>query len=217
VTFVHQHRAIALIANAHAPATGATQDHSLQKRWSLSNRSSVLFCPPGAIVIQLPLVAQKLFPSDVAGMGIQQNNGPVFLFDSTCSPFDPWLFSGQRSASERGPPIDVGPSIQRTMQDVQDPFMTKATPDQFIGSFAAPPARWEAQVLLGKGTHDGEGRGRLLKEREDQANRFLHSLIWVQHNPPNGIGSPAPMGKRKRKLPCSALLCFPPCKRLLSQ
>src|SRR5439155_9461303 len=44
VTFVHQQRAIALIANAHAPATGATQDNPLQKRWSLSNRSSVLFC-----------------------------------------------------------------------------------------------------------------------------------------------------------------------------
>src|SRR6266516_5977182 len=60
VTFVHQQRVIALIANAHTSATGATQDDPLQERWSLSHGSSVLFCAPGAIVIQLSLVAQKL-------------------------------------------------------------------------------------------------------------------------------------------------------------
>src|SRR5712692_5218299 len=105
VTFVHQQGAVALIANAHASATGATQDDPLQERWTLAHGSSVLFCTPGAIVIQLPLIAQKLFPGDVAWMGIQEHDGPVFLFDSTRSSFDPRLFSGQCSASGLGPPV----------------------------------------------------------------------------------------------------------------
>src|SRR6266571_6196365 len=52
MTFIHQHRAIALIANAHASATGAAQDDPLQERRSLAYRSSVLFCSPGPVVIE---------------------------------------------------------------------------------------------------------------------------------------------------------------------
>src|SRR6266704_348847 len=187
VAFIHQHRAIALIANAHASATGATQDDPLQERRPLPHGSSVLFCPPGPVVIQLPLVVQKLFPGNVARMGIQQDNRPVFLREATRSPFDPWLFSRQESASELGPSIDIGPSIQGAVQDVQHPLMAEATPDQFIGSLAAPPPRRETQVLPGEGTDHGEGRGRLLKQRKDQTNSFLHGLIRVQHNPAHWI------------------------------
>src|SRR6266566_7506754 len=183
VTFVHQQGPITLIPNTHAPATGATQDNPLQERRSLSNRSSVLFCPPGPVVIELPLVPQKLVPGDVACMGIQQDDGPVFLFDPTRSSFDSWLFSGQRSASELGTPIDVGPRVQGAVQDVQHTLMGETTPDQFICSLASPPARWEAQVLLSKGTDDGESRGRLLKQREDQTNGFGNGLIRVKHHP----------------------------------
>src|SRR6266851_539187 len=187
VTFIHQQGTIALIANTHTSATGATQDDPLQERWSLSNRSPVLLCTPGAIVIQLPLIAQKLVPGDVAWMGIQEHDRPVFLFDSTRSPFDPWFFSWQSSASGLGPPVDVGSRIQRAVQDVQHPLMGQTTPDQFICPLASPPPRWEAQVKLRKGTDDGQGRGRLLKEREDQANGFGNGFIWVKHNPADGI------------------------------
>src|SRR6266851_5832623 len=207
VTFVHQHRAIALIANAHASATGATQDDPLQERWSFSNRSSVLFCPPGAIVIQLPLVAQKLIPGDVAWMGIQQDDGPVFLFDPTRSPFDPWLFSGQGPTSELSPPIDVGSRIQGAVQDVQHTLMREATPDQLIGSLASPPPCWEAQMLLGKGADDGEGRGRLLKQREDQTNGFGNGLIWVKHNPAHRIVDQA-NGQAKTQTPLFGFALF---------
>src|SRR5437588_701508 len=143
VAFIHQHRAIALIANAHASATGAAQDDPLQERRSLPHGSSVLFCSPGPVVIELPLVVQKLVPGDVAGMGIQQDDGPVLLLDPTRSPFDPWLFSRQESASELGPPIDAGSRIQAAVQDVQPPPMPPTTPDQFIVSTAAPPPRPE--------------------------------------------------------------------------
>ncbi len=92
VTFVHQQGAIALIPNAHAPATGATQDDPLQERRSLSNRSSVLFGPPGPIVIELTLIAQEMFPRKVAWMGIQEHDGPLFLWETVGSPFDPGFF-----------------------------------------------------------------------------------------------------------------------------
>src|SRR6266699_1930235 len=187
MTFIHQHRAIALIANAHASATGAAQDDPLQERRSLAYRSSVLFCSPGPVVIELPLVVQKLLPGDVAGMGIQQDNGPIFLRETTRSHFDPWLFSEQEAASEIGPPIDIGPGIQGTVQDVQHSLMAETTPDQFIGPLASPPPRRKTQVLPGEGTHYGESRGRLLKKRKDQTNSFLHGLIWIQHNPAHRI------------------------------
>jgi hypothetical protein len=101
VTFVHQQGAIALIANAHASSTRATQDNALQERRPFSNRSSVLFCPPSAVIVELTLIAQKLFPGDVRWMRIPQHNRPVFLFDPVGSPFDAWLFSRKRVSSER--------------------------------------------------------------------------------------------------------------------
>jgi hypothetical protein len=61
VTFVHQQGAIALIANAHASATRATQDNALQERRPFSNGSSVLFCSPGPVIVELTLIVQKLF------------------------------------------------------------------------------------------------------------------------------------------------------------
>src|SRR6266700_1652972 len=187
VAFIHQHRAIALIANAHASATGATQDDPLQERRPLPHGSSVLFCTPGPVVIQLPLVVQKLFPGNVAWMGIQQDNRPVFLREATRSPFDPWLFSRQEAASELGPSIDICPRIQGAVQDFQHSLMAETTPDQFIGPLASPPPRRKTQVLPGEGTHYGESRGRLLKKRKDQTNSFLHGLIWIQHNPAHRI------------------------------
>src|SRR5258708_24564774 len=65
--------------------------------------------------------------------------------------------------------------------------MGETTPDQLICPFASPPTCWEAQVRLRKGTDDSESRGSLLKQREDQTNRFLHGLIRVKHNPANWI------------------------------
>src|SRR5258708_2408573 len=132
VTFVHQQGTIALIPNTHAPTTGATQDNPLQERRSFSNCSSVLFCPPGAVVIELPLIPQKLVPGDVARMGIQQDDGPVFLWETTRSPFDPWLFAGQCSASELGTPIDVGPRVRAAVQDVHNTLMAETTPEPFF-------------------------------------------------------------------------------------
>jgi len=183
VTFVHQQRAIALVANAHTSATGATQDNALQKRRPLSNRSSVLLSTPGAVVIELPLIVLKVFPGDVRWMRIPQHNWPVFLFDLTSSSFDAGLFARKGMSSGFGPPVDIGPRVQRAVQDVQHSLMRETTPDEFICPFASPPTRRETQVLLGKGTDNGEGRERLLKKREDQTNGFLHGLIWIKHNP----------------------------------
>jgi hypothetical protein len=217
VTFVHQQGAIALIANAHASATRAAQDDALQERRPLSNRSSVLLSTPGAVIVELPLVVQKVFPRAVARVSIQQHNGPVFLRETARSPFDAGFFARKRVSSELGTPIDVGPRVQGAVQDVQHPLMRETTPEQFICPLASPPTRREAQVRLRKGTDDGEGRVPLLKQREDQANGFGNGRIRVEHHPAHWIGSPAPMGKRKRKLPCSAFVIFPPCKRWRSQ
>ena len=205
VTFVHQQGAIALIPNAHASATRATQDDPLQERWSLSNRASVLLSTPGAIVIELPLIAQEVFPGDVARMRIQEHDRPVLLFDSAGSPFDAGFFARQVVPSELGTPVDIGPRVQGAVQDVQHTLMGETAPDQFICPLASPPARREAQVLLGKGADHSKCRVTLLKERKDQANGFLHSLIWVKHNPANRIIDQA-NGQTKPQV-ALALLC----------
>src|SRR3989440_1937194 len=201
VTFVHQQGAIALIPNAHASATRATQDDPLQERRSLSNRSSMLLSAPGAIVIELPLIAQEVFPGDVARMRIQEHDRPVLLFDTAGLALYPGVFPSQHLASGLGTPIDVGPRVQGAVQDVQHTLMCETTPDQFICSLASPPPRREAQVLLGKGTDHGKCRVKLLKERKNQANGFLHGLIWVKHNPANGIvGQPDRQAKTQAPL-----------------
>jgi hypothetical protein len=101
VTFVHQQGAIALIPNTHAPAARATQDDPLQERRPLSNRASMLLSTPGAIVLELALIAQEVFPGDVARMRIQQYDRPVLLRETAGSPFDAGFFARQCLASER--------------------------------------------------------------------------------------------------------------------
>ena len=187
VTFVHQQGAVARISNGHPSATGSTQDDSLQKRWPLTDRATVLFGTPGAVIVELALIVQKLFPGNVASMRIQQHNRPVFLFDPACSPFDTWFFPRKCTSPELGAPVDVGSSIQRAMQDVQDPLMGETAPDQFIGLLASPPARGKTQVMLGKVTDHGKGRAELLKEREHQTNRFPNGFIRVEHDLTHGI------------------------------
>jgi hypothetical protein len=83
--------------------------------------------------------------------------------------------------------VDIGPRVQRAVQDVQHTLMGETAPNQFICPLASPPARRETQLLLGKGADHGKCRVVLLKERKDQANGFLHGLIWVKHNPANRI------------------------------
>src|SRR5260370_18819599 len=87
----------------------------------LPHGSSALFCTPGPVVIQLPLVVQKLFPSNGDRMGIQQDNRPVFLREATRSPFDPWFFSSHHAAEELAPSIRKGPSRQGTVPPCQHP------------------------------------------------------------------------------------------------
>jgi hypothetical protein len=200
VTFVQKPRAIALIPNAHASAARATQDDPLQERRPLSNRASMLLSTPGAIVIKLPLIAQEVFPGDVARMRIQEHERPVLLWETAGSPFDAGFFARQGVPSELGTSVDVGPRIQGAVQDVQHTLMRETTPDQFICPLASPPTRREAQVLLGKGADHGKCRVNLLKERKDQANGFLHGLIWVKHNPANRIVDQA-NGQTKPQLP----------------
>src|SRR5258708_6108384 len=187
VTFVQQQRAIALIAYAHPSATGATQDNPLQQRWPLANGSTMVFSPPGAVIVELPLVAQQLVPRNVTRMLIQQHNRPFLLWETTRSPFDTGFFSRQGAAAELGAPVDVGACIQRAMQDIQDPSVCEPSPDQFICLLASPPACRETQVLFGKVHHDCKRRAKLLKERKDQAHRFLHGLIRVEHDPAGWI------------------------------
>ena len=121
VTFVHQQRAIALVADTHPSATGATQNNPLQERWPLSNGPTMVFRTPGPVIIELSLVAQELVPGHVARMLIQQDNRPLLLFDPARSPLDTGFFSRQSAAAKLRAPVDVGTCIQRTMQDIQDP------------------------------------------------------------------------------------------------
>src|SRR6266487_1377350 len=200
MTFIHQQRAIALIPNAHASATGATQDDSLQERRALTNDSSMLFGTPGAVVIELALVAQKVVPGDVARMRIEEHNGPLFLFDPARSPFDARLFSRKGLSPELGAPVDVGSRVQRTMQDIQDPFMRETTPNQFVSPLASPPTRRETQLLLGKVTDHGQCRVKLFKQRKNQTNSFLNGLIRVKYHLAYWIVDQA-NGQTKAQLP----------------
>src|SRR6266702_6006506 len=81
IALVDQQRSLPLRANTHPSATGATQDDPLHERWPFANRASMLFRPPGTVIVELSLIAQELFPGDVAWMRIQPHNGPIFLFD----------------------------------------------------------------------------------------------------------------------------------------
>ena len=110
------------------------------------------------------LIAQVLLLRNVGGMSVSDHDRLLILADPARAPFDPCLFPRKCMPSELGASIDIGSCVQRAVQDVQDPLMRQTTPDQFICTLAAPPARWEIQVLarweiqvlLSKETDDGE-------------------------------------------------------------
>src|SRR5206468_1392815 len=98
--------------------------------------------------IELPLIAQEVFPGDVARMRIQEHDRPVLLFDTAGSPFDPGFFASKHVASGLGTPIDVGPRVQGAVQDVQHTLMCETTPDQFICSLASRRGGGEASEQI---------------------------------------------------------------------
>src|SRR5260370_3874319 len=181
-TFIDQQGAIALIADAHASPTGATQHAPLQQRWASTYGSAMFTCIRGAVVSELLLVSSKLLPGDVAGMDIQQHNGPILLLHSACATLDARLFSWERLAAGLGTSVDVGTCVHRAVQDIQNPPIAQSSPHQFFRVRPSPHACGKAQVVLGNMTDHRECRAMLLKEGEDESNGLLHCLIRIKHD-----------------------------------
>src|SRR6266480_7466479 len=181
-TFVDQQRAIALIPDAHASPTGATQDDPLQQRWAFTHGSAMFTRIRGPVVSELLLVSSKLLPGDVAGMDVQQHNGPILLLHPACVTLDARLFSWERLAAGLGTPVDVGACVHRAVQDIQHPPIAQSPPHQFFRVRPSPQACGKAQVVLGKMTDYRECRAMLLKEREDESNGLLHCLVRIKHD-----------------------------------
>src|SRR5260370_5200754 len=120
-TFIDQQGAIALISDAHASPTGAPQHDPLQQRWASTYGSAMFTCIRGAVVSELLLVSSKLLPGDVAGMDVQQHNGPILLLHPACATLDARLFSWERLPAGFATSVDVGAFPSPAWVDIPHP------------------------------------------------------------------------------------------------
>src|SRR5262249_19101181 len=130
---------------------------------------------------------------------------PVFGTDPPCPPFDPGLLTRQALAAGLGAAIDVGARVRGIVQDGQDPIMGERFPDQVAMSSPTPKPSGTTEVVLGEVLDDGQGRGRLLEEIEDQAHGVPDLLVRVEDDPALGVVDQS-RGRSEPELALASLL-----------
>jgi hypothetical protein len=80
-TLITGPRAISQVAHAHASPTLPAEYEPLQQGSPRTDGSPPIFWTEGPIIIELLLVAEKVLPGEVAGMGVVHDNGPVLSGD----------------------------------------------------------------------------------------------------------------------------------------
>src|SRR5215813_1143356 len=139
----------------------------------------MLFRTPGTIIIKLLLMELKLFPTDIAGMGIEQHNRPLIGLDLPCPSFDSWGFSRQQLFARDGPTKNIGAGIKRVVQDRENSATGQTPPDQLTVIRPAPETSRKPQLMFGEVRHNGEGRRVLCEQIKNQPNGSLDFLIRV--------------------------------------
>ena len=62
----------------------------------------MLFGPKGTVIGETLLIVQELFPGDVTGMRIRQNNGPIGWVHLACAALDARSLAGQDLGASLG-------------------------------------------------------------------------------------------------------------------
>src|SRR5690242_1646538 len=186
------------------PAAPAPRE-PLEQGGTLAWGTAAVLSSHGSILIQLPLVLQVPLPGEISGMVPGDEEWPVFGPDPPCPPFDPGLLTGQALAAGLGAAIDVGARVGGIVQDGQDPIMAEGFPDQVALSSTTPKPGGTTEVVLGEVRDDGQGRGRLLEEVEDQAQGVPDLFVGVEDDPALRIVD-QPRGRSEPELALGGLL-----------
>lgn len=111
-TDIQRTPAIRHVTHRHAPAAHATHHEALQQRPPCADRATSLRGVKRPILVELRQIVMKLFPTDIAGVMIAQENRPLLPFDLAAVAFHAGGFSGQGAPSRRGASVHIRPRVE---------------------------------------------------------------------------------------------------------
>jgi hypothetical protein len=203
VTLIARGDPIGQVFYLHPPPTLATDDDPLQERGAFSHRAWLLVKVAGSVAVQARLVAEKLVPTDVARMGILEDNGPVSPFTLVhlhlhrrpiCG-LDPRLLA---------PPEDIRASVERIMEDGEHAPVLEWFPAQFALAPRLAAAARKAEPFAAEVAQHCHRRAMVLEQGKNEPYGVLDLLVRIQHDVPERIMDQA-NGQREAQL---ALLGF---------
>jgi len=109
--------AVGHVAHRHATTAHPTAHDTLQQGAAFAHRAPMPGGIERTIIVELVLMATKLAPTDIAGMMIPQERGPVLALALSGVPLDAGRFARQGPLSGLRAPIDIRPSVERIVQD----------------------------------------------------------------------------------------------------
>src|SRR5262249_8536765 len=99
--------------------------------------SSAILAADRAIVVEALLVAEELFPIEIAGVRIMMHDRPVGEGHTPGPPLDSRCLMRQCPRACLGPAVDIGAGITGVGQNVQNTAVPQGLPQQFaVPSFA---------------------------------------------------------------------------------
>ena len=100
-------------------------------------RPSSIIAVDRAVVVEALLVAQELFPTEIARVRIVMDDRPVGEGHAPGPTLDARCLVGQRPRAGLGPSVDIDAGIAGVVQNVQDTAVPERLPEQFaVASFA---------------------------------------------------------------------------------
>src|SRR2546426_6239870 len=141
--------AVAGVTHRHTAATAATAHKALAPGRAVAYGAPTLIRAPGAVVVELLLIALKPRPGNRARMGVEQHNGPCLPFDVAGASLEPWRLPRQHLRAGGRAAVDRGPGVARVMEHREDPCMREPGPHQFPLPASAPQPGGKAQAMRG--------------------------------------------------------------------
>src|SRR2546427_7286573 len=108
--------AVVGVTHRHPAATAATAHQALEQGRAVAYGAPVLIRAPGAVVVELLLMALQPRPGDRARMGVEQHNRPGLPFAVAGASLEPWRLSWQHLRAGGRAAVDRGPGVARGME-----------------------------------------------------------------------------------------------------
>src|SRR4051794_13957293 len=129
------------------------------------------------VVHQLPAVRHELVPVNISRVGVLETDRPILGRDGHDP--DP-LTAGLSAQRVRAPSaIDVGTSIGRVLQDLDDAGTVSHSPNHLMWRRTEKRPHWQHQVATPQIAHDRLGAAQLPELGKHQAQPLLYLFVYL--------------------------------------